>query len=829
MVVTGFTAAVGSICCNGEPIGRMDGSMNETFFSRVVENMAEGVAVADRDGGLIYVNAALCRYSGYSQEEIIGQASVDFIAPRQQADFRHQLALRGRGVAYPYETTIVCRDGSKLPVLVSPHPLFDERDEFAGSFAVVSDISARRRTETEREVISSIIRGIVETDNLDELLSLVHESLRRVIYAENCFVALLDEANDTIQFPYFVDEYASTQEPIRQGKTCTDYVLRTGRPLVLTETRFQELLESGEVELVGPSSPSWMGVPLTTPTRTIGVLAVQHYKDEGAYSDEDLEFFGSVGGHIALAIERKRAEEQLHASQELYTNVVESMSDGVMVLDREFHFLYWNRAMEELTGVRRSEVLGHAELPWEIFPHLEDLGVDRMMQRAMTGERQIATNLVHEFGNGLQRSTNEIYRPLRDAEGEIQGVVGVVRDVTERRRAQAALEEREEQLRQAQKMEAIGRLAGGIAHDFNNLLTAINGYSELILERLAGQDPIRAPVEEIKAAGEHAADLTQQLLAFSRKQVIRPRVVDLNRLIVDLQSMLTRIIGEDIELVTQFDDALDHVKTDPGNLEDVLAHLVVNARDAMPQGGRLTIRTENRFLAADGTNGDSAAGPHVGLVVADTGVGMEPEVEARVFEPFFTTKEMGKGTGMGLSTVYGIVKQNRGRVWVETEPERGSTFLVFFPRSLEPLTRAEVGRPRAGELAGSETVLVVEDEAAVRSLTQMILERNGYRVLAAGSAAEALQLHGELDGPIDLLLSDVVMPETSGPQLAAKLQSLQPDLKVLFFSGHADETIVRHGVLLPDTELLVKPFSVNQLLTRVRRILHDWQPESQVG
>ena len=801
--------------------------MDTSFYKRIVDTMAEGVAVADADATLVFVNEALCKLSGYSRDELIGLPSANFIAPRLVGDFRHQLALRGQGLADPYETSILCREGREVPVLVSPQPLFDDGGEFSGSFAVVSDVSAGRRTETEREVISGIIRGVVEATNLDELLALVHQSLGRVIYAENCFVALLDETSDTIYFPYFADQYDAYQEPIPRGKTCTDYVLRTGKPLVLTETLFQSLISSGEVELVGRSSPSWMGVPLTTPTRTIGVLAVQHYQDEGAFSERDLEFFGSVGGHIALAIERKRAEERLYASQELYTNVVESMSDGVLVLDKEFQFLSWNRAMEELTGTPREEVLPKGVAPWEIFPHLSKLGVEHMMRRAMAGELQRATNLSHELENGICRVTNETYRPLRGAEGEIRGVVGVVRDVTDRRVAEEALQRSEEQLRQAQKMEAIGRLAGGIAHDFNNLLTAIIGYSELVLERLPGQDPIRSHVQEIRMAGEHAAELTQQLLAFSRKQVIRPKVVDLNAQVAELQSMLRRLIGEDIELQTDLDDSLQRIKTDPGQLEQVLINLVVNARDAMPQGGILTVRTENRELEQDSSNGAGEAGPYVGLVVQDTGVGMPPEVKARIFEPFFTTKEMGKGTGMGLSTVYGIVKQNGGQVWVDTAPEAGTTFSVFFPRSSEPLAEVSARAAQTGDMSGSETVLVVEDEDAVRSLTRMILERSGYQVLEAADASAALRVCDNLEKPIDLLLSDVVMPRMSGPQLAAEMQVKQPDLKVLFISGHADETIVQHGVLMPDTELLVKPFSVKELVARVHGVLRDWRPQAQ--
>lgn len=799
--------------------------MDQKLYSRVVETMTEGVVVADAAATLIYVNQAFCELLGYSREQMVGQPATEFISPPQRREFRQQLALRREGIADPYETTLLCCNGQPVPVLISPQTLF-EGGLFSGSFAIVSDISARRQTETEREVISGIIRGVVETSNLEELLRLVHESLRRVIYAENCFVALLDEESDTIHFPYFADQFDSYQEPIPRAKTCTDYVLRTGRPLLLTETLFQDLVARGEMELVGSSSPSWMGVPLTTPRRTIGVLAVQHYQDEGAFSERDLELFGSVGGHIALAIERKRAEEKLHSSEELYTNVVESMSDGLLVLDKSFHFLSWNRAMEKITGTPRDEVLGVDATPWEIFPHLASVGTESMMRRAMAGEPQSAANLSHQLAEDALIITKETYRPLRGAEGEIRGVVGVVRDVTERRLAEEALEKSQEQLRQVQKMEAIGRLAGGIAHDFNNLLTAINGYSELVLDDLQDKDPIRSHVEEIRKAGEHAAELTQQLLAFSRKQVIQPRVVDLNRQVRGLEGMLRRLLGENIELTTELENTLHRMKTDPGQLEQVLINLVVNASDAMPDGGVLTIRTVNRDLDEDPWNG-SAAGAYVGLIVEDTGVGMDRNLVSRVFEPFFTTKETGKGTGMGLSTVYGIVKQNEGWISVDSTPGEGTTFSVFFPESTDPLTVEEKGGVTIKGLEGSETVLIVEDEDAVRSLTRMILEQGGYRVLEAADADEALSVSSNLDQPIDLLLSDVVMPRVSGPQLAAQMQEEQPDLKVLFISGHADETIVRHGVLMPDTELLVKPFSVQDLLNRVHGVLRDWRPEAQ--
>lgn len=795
--------------------------MDGKLYRQVVETMVEGVAVQNAAAELEYVNGALCRLVGFSREELVGRPSIDFVAPSDQETFRRQQRLRQHGESQPYEMHLLSKHGEPILVQVSPQPLFDGDGRFVGSFAVVSDIRERRRTEVEREVISQIARGVVETANLQELLTLVHRALGRVVYAENCFVALLDDDSDMIQFPYFVDKYDKFQEPIPRGKTCTDYVLRTGRPLLLGFEVFEELRASGEVELVGSNSPSWMGVPLVTPQQTIGVLAVQHYEDEGAFSERDLEFFGSVGSHIALAIERKRAEEQLHTSRELYTNVVESMSNGVMVLDSRYHFLHWNRAMAAMSGTPSEKVLRNGRLPWEIFPHIKELGIDRLMQRAMEGEPQSAQGLEHHLPDGRVRVTNETYRPLRGPDRQILGVVGVVRDVTKRREAEEALRRSEEQLRQAQKMEAIGRLAGGIAHDFNNLLTAINGYSELIHDRLPTQDPMREHVGEIRKAGERAAEFTRQLLAFSRKQVIQPRIVNVNELVSDQRGLLQRLIGEHIELSTELADDLDCVRADPGQLEQLIINLVVNARDAMPTGGRLTIRTANRELDQSWASHPVAPGSYVGLEVEDTGVGMEPAILDRIFEPFFTTKEDGRGTGMGLSTVYGIVKQNGGYVWVDSQPGRGSVFWIYLPRTTRRPTSSRQISAADLDLQGTETVLVVEDEDSVRSLARMILEQQGYRVIDAGDPQEALGLCQNRRESIDLLISDVVMPRMSGPQLVAKLLRLMPDLRVLYISGHPDETILQHGVITEDTELLVKPFRVRELVARVRKVLEE--------
>jgi signal transduction histidine kinase len=379
----------------------------------------------------------------------------------------------------------------------------------------------------------------------------------------------------------------------------------------------------------------------------------------------------------------------------------------------------------------------------------------------------------------------------------------------------------EEQLRQAQKMEAIGQLTGGIAHDFNNMLTVILGYSELMLQRLKADDPLRSEVEQVKEAGVRASMLTRQLLAFGRKQVLQPRVLDLNAVLTNMDQMLQRLIGEDIHLVTMPAPGLRRVRADPGQIEQVIVNLAVNARDAMPQGGKLTIETANVELdnAYAREHVSVRPGSFVMLAVSDTGCGMDRETQARIFEPFFTTKEPGKGTGLGLSTVYGIVKQSDGNIWVYSEPGRGTTFKIYLPRVEGAVEAVEPGLAPTRAVRGSETVLLVEDENAVRALIRSTLQANGYTVLEAHHGKHAIQIYEQHKGPIHLLVTDVVMPEMSGRELAEHLKTSRPNMKVLFMSGYTDKAIVNHGELDPDTAFLQKPFTPDALARMVREVL----------
>ena len=410
---------------------------------------------------------------------------------------------------------------------------------------------------------------------------------------------------------------------------------------------------------------------------------------------------------------------------------------------------------------------------------------------------------------------------ISDPDGKPLGMRGVTIDISERKLL-------EEQFRQAQKMEAVGQLAGGIAHDFNNLLTAISGYSQLALRALGAEDPLRRYIEEVKKAGDRAAALTRQLLAFSRKQVLQPKVLDLNFIVLDLEKMLRRLIGENIELSTVLNPDLGSIKIDPGQMEQVIMNLVVNARDAMPEGGKLLIETENVYLSDNYTKQHIGVspGPYVMLAISDTGMGMEEETQEHIFEPFFTTKELGKGTGLGLSTVYGIIKQSEGSIWVYSEVGEGTTFKIYLPRVDEGAQHYTKSLETDANLHGSETILLAEDEEIVRNLAREVLESYGYHVLEAANGGSALLICEQYKETIHLLLTDVIMPEMSGHTLVERLAGLRPQMKVLYMSGYTDSGMAQRGVMAEGAHFIQKPFSPRDLMRKIREVLNE--PDASV-
>ena len=692
------------------------------------------------------------------------------------------------------------KDG--LPRLVPP----TERE-----LAEAENRRVRWQAERERRIIFEIIQGTITTPNLDEFLKLVHRSISQIVYAENCFVMLHDPANDTIHFEFWVDKHDPVPPPRRVDKGFSSYVLRTGQPLLLTSELEAEMYASGAAQRIGSPSPSWLGVPLRTPTRTIGVLVLQHYENEEAYTTRDLEFLSSVGDQIAIAIERKRAEEALTESEVRYRDLVENAIDIIYTHDLDGNYTSVNRAAENITGYSREEAMS-MNLAQTVAPeYLEK--ARSMIAAKLTGE-EVTAYEVEIIAKDGRRVAIEVNTRIIYENGTPVGVQGIARDITERKHL-------EDKLRQSHKMEAIGLLAGGIAHDFNNLLTAITGYSNLTLRKMPVDDPLRVNIKQIKDAGDRAAALTSQLLAFSRKQVLKPRVHNLNSVITEVEGILRRIIRENVVFETDLAPKLGNIKADPGQIEQVIINLVVNARDAMPMGGNLTIKTQN--VRVDMEDADQhltlECGRFVKMTIADTGQGIDMLTQSRIFEPFFTTKEVGKGTGLGLSTAHGIVKQSGGDIKVFSEVGCGTAFEVYLPCVDEAVEMPKRVKDVEERHAGVETILLVEDEDIVRKLVSEILTNSGYTVLEAASGKEALDICDTYSKPVQMLLTDVVMPDMGGSELTNKVIAVRPDIKVLFMSGYTDDLVAHGGVMPADIPLIEKPFTPDGLARRVRDVL----------
>jgi signal transduction histidine kinase/ActR/RegA family two-component response regulator len=502
--------------------------------------------------------------------------------------------------------------------------------------------------------------------------------------------------------------------------------------------------------------------------------------------------------------------------------ILDSIPAEVGVLDLDYRYLYVNPAA----------ISDRREREWLIGKSPEDYwskkGVDSgiggrtrgAMRQCLERRGLVSVQETVPGAEGTERRLICYFSPMFGEDGTVTRLIHYYVDISDRHRAEQALRESEDQLRQAQKMEAIGRLAGGVAHDFNNLLTAISGYSELLSLNLDGNDPAHEDIEQIQQSVQRGAGLTRQLLTFSRKQVIQPKVLDLNAVVTGIDKMLRRLIGEDIGFTTQLDAAPECIVADPGQIEQVLVNLVVNARDAMPQGGSLTLRTANvDATSAKRERLEPTADGYVMLTVSDTGVGMDEATQARIFDPFFTTKGPAKGTGLGLSTVYGIVSQSQGNITVRSKPGAGTTFTVYLPLAQEGTEAADADCTEPVCIGGTETILVAEDENCLRELVQRVLERFGYKVLAASDPGIALSLVAGYEGKIDLLLTDVVMPVMSGPELAEKVKALRCETEVLYMSGYSDDALLGHRIVESGYTLLHKPFTPEALARQVRETL----------
>jgi two-component system, cell cycle sensor histidine kinase and response regulator CckA len=751
----------------------------EARYRGIFENAVEGIFQTTPDGRMLSANPMLARILGFrSPEELLAEVLVHdnhfYAQPGRRAEFVRR--LREQESVTHFESQVRRADGALRWISENARAIQDADGNLIRYEGTVEDVTERKRTETVLRESEERFRALADCS---PMLVWVTDMEGRCTFFNQAWLQLTGRTAEQEKGDGWIENIhpddltgavAAYRRAFAERQPFTlEYRLRRH------DGTYRWLMDCGN----------------------------PHFLPDGTFT-------GYIGSAADIT-DRKAAEENLR----LRDRAIEAASQGIVLTDPsrpDNPILHVNSAFEKLTGYTAAEAVGR-NCRFLQGPETDPAAVLELRD-AVKEQRSCAVELLNYRKDGVPFWLALSISPIRDASGKVTHFVGVQTDITERKRL-------EQQFQQAQKMEAVGRLAGGIAHDFNNLLTAILGYGQILLSEVAPDDPLRSGLEEIKRAGERAATLTHQLLAFSRRQVLLPKVLDLNTIVADVQKMLHRMIGEDVALITNPGKDLGRVKADPGQLIQVLMNLAVNSRDAMPDGGALTIETANVDLSEADVRQHPGLRPgkYVLLAVSDTGCGMDKATQARIFEPFFTTKEVGKGTGLGLATVYGIVKQSDGYIAVHSEPDRGTTFKIYFPRIEEAAPASTARQVKAIASTGSETVLVVEDEAGVRNLVSHVLRRHGYTVLEASHGEEALSLVDQYAGAIDLLVTDMIMPVMSGRQLADLLTAKQEGLKVVYMSGYVhpegDQPPRGNG----RRAFLQKPFKPDVLARMVREVL----------
>lgn len=795
-------------------------------LSCAVEETADLVMMTDFEGSIEYVNKAFESQTGYSRDEVFGKNPRFLKSGVQPPEFYEEIWKTIRaGKVFHGEFVNRKKDGTLYSEEKTITPIGDRLGKFTHFVATGKDISERKRSEQalhrramQQAAVAELGQAALAGVGLSLLIEEAAALVTRTLDLAYCgVVEYLPETKTFRTRAVAIEGEANISAP--DDREVLDpqasFTLLSGGPVIVpnlaSESRFNA------APLPYPQAKSGVSVIISGEQHPFGVMSAYGSKS-CCFEQDDVHFLQSIANVLATAIERKKAEEKTLLQKSYFQQLFENAPVGLVMVDDRECIVDFNKSFGSLFKLSRDQVSGK-EINSVVAPGDLALEAQQLSQAVLSGQ-SIAKESLRIRSDGKAVPV-QIYGVPIEVDRKHVGGYGMYVDLTDRKQL-------EMQLLQAQKMEAVGRLAGGVAHDFNNLLTAITGYSELLLGEFPADSPYREELEEIKKAGERAASLTRQLLAFSRKQVLQPRVIDLAPLVSNLEKMLRRLIGEDVRVTIEIAPKLGRIMADPGQIEQVIINLAVNARDAMPNGGRLTIRAENVRMEDVATRPLAAvpSGPQVLLSVSDSGCGMDEETLSHIFEPFFTTKEHGRGTGLGLSTVYGIVNQSGGQITVESHIENGTTFRIYFPQVLDECEemRHDYSRSVPG---GSETVLVVEDDAQLRRLACSVLEQNGYCVLQADGGEQALEICLQGRRKIDLLLTDVVMRGMSGGELAALLTKLYPDLKVIYMSGYPDQSIMERGVLTQGITYLQKPFALDCLLKKVRYVFDGGLPGAE--
>ncbi|OGK86537.1 MAG: hypothetical protein A2X51_12420 [Candidatus Rokubacteria bacterium GWC2_70_24] len=751
-----------------------------------MDSIQQVIYRTDARGRWTFLSAAWVEVTGFAVEESLGRTFLDFVHPEDR--LRHaelfQPLMGGAAGHLGREVRYRTRAGGTRWMEVYARVTTDERERITGTFGTLTDVTERKQAEEELVSTRERLQHLLASSPAVIHSRQVGDGFRVTFVSENVSRLFGWEADELLEDPRGWERLVHPDDAPGMAAR---------RALIIEEGQqiheYRLLCRDGTWRWV---QDEWRVV--RTP------------------AGQALEVVGTV-----VDMTDRRQEEEARAR---LSSAVEQASDSIVITSPEGAIVYVNPAFERTTGHARDEVVGQ---DLRGLKQAEDgSGFAEALGSGAAGAEPWSGRLTGKRRDGSLTEEEAALSPVWDAHGRLVNHVALLRDVTRERRM-------EEQLRQSQKMEAVGQLAGGVAHDFNNLLTVITGRCHFLQQRLGGEGPGARDVTLIVEAAQRAAALTRQLLAFSRRQVLEMRVLDVNSVVAQVEKMLRRLIGEDIDLVTVPAQDLGCVKADPGQLEQVLLNLIVNARDAMPRGGRVTIETGSVVGGTEDGPAGIPPGPHTMLAVSDNGSGMDAETLSHIFEPFFTTKGRDRGTGLGLATVYGIVAQSGGHIAVESEPGQGTVFRVYLPRVDEPADRLAPPSTGAEARGGQETILLTEDAVDLRALAREVLTRRGYQVLDAADGADALALAERHPGPIHLLLTDVVMPRVSGRELAERLAARHPAMKVLYMSGYTDDAVLRHGVLRSEVAFLQKPFGPGALARKVREILDTEVPAQASG